>query len=65
MTYREKYQQLHPEQDVVGIHVKFCPDLLLEHVPGFYCPFGFIPPNSDVCRACWDTEIPSTEEGGV
>lgn len=62
MTYREKYQQLHPEEDVTNVHLGFCPDLLRENFPGFRCPFGFIPPNSDACRSCWDTEIPSDKE---
>ncbi len=64
MTYREKYQQLHPEQDVSDIHLDSCPDIL----PGIDltspCPF----PYDDVshgCRDCWDTEIPDTEEDGV
>ncbi len=38
MTYREKYQQLHPEQDVTDIHLRCCPDEMLD-VPAFPCPF--------------------------
>ncbi len=62
MTYREKYQQLHPEEpeeNVSDIHLRCCPDEMLD-VPAFPYPF----PNDDFshgCRACWDTEIPSTE----
>ncbi len=59
MTYREKYQQLHPEQDVTDIHLRCCPDEMLD-VPAFPCPF----PDDDFshgCRDCWDTEIPATE----
>lgn len=38
MTYRERYKQLHPEEDVTDIHLDACPDQVLD-VPTFPCPF--------------------------
>ncbi len=64
MTYRKKYKQLHPDEDMSDIHLDSCPDILPGIDPTFPCPF----PDDDVshgCRDCWDTEIPATEEDGV
>ncbi len=56
MTYREKYQQLHPEQDVSDIHLDSCPDSLMPFLPKTFCPHCL-----GACRTCWDTEIPGIE----
>ncbi len=63
MTYREKYQQLHPEEDASNLHLDFCPDLLLndKDIPIFVCPLTSGNNGPSDCCTCWDTEIPSTE----
>lgn len=62
MTYREKYQQLHPEADVSELHVDFCPDILFDNIPRFSCLFRNGDPDPNDCCACWDSEIPGMEE---
>lgn len=67
MTYREKYQQLHPEEDVSRIHLQGCPNARMDDLPDFQCPFNPCAVGPDVdgpgpCFDCWDTEIPGMEE---
>lgn len=61
MTYREKAKMEHPElvnENEIG-GVRGCPsDLTGEDSP---CAYPDKPICNDVCGACWDREIPGTE----
>lgn len=61
MTYRERYQQLHPNEDVSEGNLDFCPDARMHDLSDFCCPAPTGVDVPDVCRDCWDREIPGTE----
>lgn len=59
MTYRERYESLHPELDgtaIMNYMMDHCP-VTADGIP-FYCQSG--DSTTDECNACWNREIPET-----
>ncbi len=59
MTYRERYQRLHPEKDVTDIPLNSCPDTRMDDLSEFRCPARPGVDGPGACLDCWDSEVPS------
>lgn len=52
MTYKEKYKELHPDEDVDDVVIWECPGHYFKHAPATWTCAG-IPS----CEECWDREM--------